>query len=334
VVLVWIDLNQDQDFDDAGELMYTSPMGAGPHTGPITIPLTATLGNTRMRVRLHDSTLGANSTPCGNSTYGQVEDYTVNIQPGGYCSAGADGTGLGLDERIVNVTFANINNNSPNVTPTAPAYSDFTSIIGNVSTGQTYPIAVDVNRTGSNLSWAVNQVLVWIDFNQDFDFNDPGEQVFVSPIAAVDIYTGNVTIPVSASLGNTRMRIRLHDTHDGSQYTNNFNNTPCGLASYGEVEDYTLNIDIGSGAGELGTGVFGVFPNPNEGDFAVVYRGSPAVVQLELFDTMGRLVHSDRLVMSQGQTHALPLAGKLASGTYVLRLGTTEGTSEHRIVVR
>ncbi|NBY24669.1 MAG: T9SS C-terminal target domain-containing protein [Chitinophagaceae bacterium] len=34
-----------------------------------------------MRVRMHDASLGANATPCGNSTYGQVEDYTVNIQP-------------------------------------------------------------------------------------------------------------------------------------------------------------------------------------------------------------------------------------------------------------
>ncbi|MEJ7627620.1 MAG: GEVED domain-containing protein [Ferruginibacter sp.] len=79
-VLVWIDLNQDGDFIDAGENVYTSALGVGPHVGTITVPATASLGFTRMRVRMHD-TFGGNATPCGNSTYGQVEDYTVNITP-------------------------------------------------------------------------------------------------------------------------------------------------------------------------------------------------------------------------------------------------------------
>ena len=85
-VLVWIDLNQNGNFTDAGELVYTSAQGVGPHVGNVTVPATAATGTTRMRVRMHDAGAGPNATPCGNSTYGQVEDYTVNIQP---CVAGA-----------------------------------------------------------------------------------------------------------------------------------------------------------------------------------------------------------------------------------------------------
>ena len=80
-VMVWIDLNQNGTFTDAGELLYTSPTGVGPHIGNIVVPATATLGYTRMRVRMYDTSLGPNATPCGNSSYGQVEDYTVNITP-------------------------------------------------------------------------------------------------------------------------------------------------------------------------------------------------------------------------------------------------------------
>ena len=80
-VLVWIDFNQNGSFTDPGEQVWVSGTGVGPHTGNITIPATAATGTTRMRIRMHDSALGPNSTPCGNSTYGQVEDYTVNIQP-------------------------------------------------------------------------------------------------------------------------------------------------------------------------------------------------------------------------------------------------------------
>ncbi len=78
-VLVWIDYNNNGDFDDAGELVYTSSTGSGPHSTTITIPATAMLGETRMRVRLHDTSLDPNATSCGNSGYGQVEDYTLNI---------------------------------------------------------------------------------------------------------------------------------------------------------------------------------------------------------------------------------------------------------------
>ncbi|MGC4103494.1 GEVED domain-containing protein [Ferruginibacter sp.] len=79
-VIVYIDLNQNGSFSDAGETVYTSAQGAGPYTFPLPIPPTASIGLTRMRIRLQDAVTGANSTPCGTSTYGQVEDYSVNIQ--------------------------------------------------------------------------------------------------------------------------------------------------------------------------------------------------------------------------------------------------------------
>ena len=78
-IIVWIDSNQDGVFNNLDEQVFTSSLGNGPHSGNITIPLTAMLGTTRMRIRLHDALDGPNSTPCGNSTYGQVEDYTVII---------------------------------------------------------------------------------------------------------------------------------------------------------------------------------------------------------------------------------------------------------------
>lgn len=79
-ILVWIDYNQNGSFTDAGELVYTSSTGTGPHSTNIAIPNTALTGTTRMRVRLHDTSSGPNSTPCGNSDFGQVEDYSLSIQ--------------------------------------------------------------------------------------------------------------------------------------------------------------------------------------------------------------------------------------------------------------
>ncbi|MDP9956548.1 hypothetical protein J2X97_002207 [Epilithonimonas hungarica] len=79
IVLVWIDYNKDGVFDNTTELVLTSAIGVGPWTGSITIPTGAATGTTRMRVRLSDSSTGHNALPCGTSTYGEVEDYTLNI---------------------------------------------------------------------------------------------------------------------------------------------------------------------------------------------------------------------------------------------------------------
>ncbi|MBK8228591.1 MAG: T9SS type A sorting domain-containing protein [Flavobacteriales bacterium] len=167
---------------------------------------------------------------------------------GGYCAASASGSiDFDLDERIVNVAFSNINNATANAAPIAPAYTLYPTPAGNVTAGMTYTLSVNVNTTTLTTGFSESQVLAWIDYNQDFDFGDAGEQVLISAIGALDIYSGDVTIPLGATLGTTRMRIRLHDTHDGTDYINVFNDTPCGDASYGEIEDYVLNITAGGG---------------------------------------------------------------------------------------
>lgn len=80
---IYADLNQDGDFDDAGENLYRSTTIAGVLTGrtvsgSIVIPCTASLGLTRLRVIY----AGGNpvQSACGTlGQFGEVEDYTINI---------------------------------------------------------------------------------------------------------------------------------------------------------------------------------------------------------------------------------------------------------------
>ena len=82
---IFIDFNHDGDFNDAGETVYTStgPLASGTLTGNIVIPALSSSvlgGRTKLRIRLHDTGNGPNATPCGTSTTGQVEDYSIDIQ--------------------------------------------------------------------------------------------------------------------------------------------------------------------------------------------------------------------------------------------------------------
>lgn len=74
---VYADWNNDKDFTDAGELVYTSAAVTGVVSGSFTVPTTAVTGAVRLRVMMKDAAI---TGPCEAFTYGEVEDYTLNIQ--------------------------------------------------------------------------------------------------------------------------------------------------------------------------------------------------------------------------------------------------------------
>ncbi len=77
---IWIDFNGDQDFNDAGEFVWSSANSGTQFSDSIYIPFSAKVGLTRMRVRSQrNSTLKA-SQSCGNINRGESEDYLINIQ--------------------------------------------------------------------------------------------------------------------------------------------------------------------------------------------------------------------------------------------------------------
>ncbi|MFV1964650.1 MAG: GEVED domain-containing protein, partial [Pirellulaceae bacterium] len=73
----------------------------------------------------------------------------------------------------------------------------------------------------------------WVDFNQDGDWNDEGEQVFASEPLVAGPNLLDIATPDSAILGSTMARFRV-STAGGLR--------PTGLAANGEVEDYLVRI--------------------------------------------------------------------------------------------
>ncbi|MBL6445437.1 T9SS type A sorting domain-containing protein [Fulvivirga sp. 29W222] len=75
---VWIDFNQNRDFSDEGELVWSkTPSRDTIVSGLFTVPLSALTGTTRMRVSMKYNGI---AEPCESFDYGEVEDYTVNIK--------------------------------------------------------------------------------------------------------------------------------------------------------------------------------------------------------------------------------------------------------------
>jgi len=87
---IWVDANNDGDFDDAGEHLWSSS-AAGPAAGvlysnTIVIPSTLSTGNHRLRLRCKWSGSALLATEsCSSFSYGEVHDYTVNVAPPPAC---------------------------------------------------------------------------------------------------------------------------------------------------------------------------------------------------------------------------------------------------------
>jgi hypothetical protein len=237
---IWVDWNQDEDFDDAGEEISVS---GGPKTfmGTITPPGDANLGGTRMRVRIRHSGV---PEACGDTTYGEVEDYTINVIAAvpEYCEA--QGGTSGCDRRISRFRLKTIDNS----TSDCDHYSDFTSISTELEIGTGYPFIV----TGDHATFCG----VWVDWNQDMDFDDANEQIdvtdfsFSHPPYGDGLYTiydiGIITPPEEAVLGETRLRVRTCGGIEPGC------GGPCGDTPYGEVEDYTVIVSESGTSGEEG----------------------------------------------------------------------------------
>lgn len=73
---IWIDYNKNGTFESTEKVVSGSSSSSGNLTGTFTVPATALAGQTRMRVQMK---YGAAPTACETFSYGEVEDYTVNI---------------------------------------------------------------------------------------------------------------------------------------------------------------------------------------------------------------------------------------------------------------
>ncbi|TSA29305.1 MAG: hypothetical protein D4R67_02225, partial [Bacteroidetes bacterium] len=157
-----------------------------------------------------------------------------------YCSSGAS---YPYDEEIWNVTVGTLNNSSdcstlgPGPGSILNCYSNYYGYVTapNLRRTTSPSFSIQVATCGGNYSSAVK---IFIDYNQNGSFADAGEEVFVSPssVSGPHYATGNFTIPGTALIGNTCMRVVNTETGTPSSIT------ACGAYGYGETEDYAVNI--------------------------------------------------------------------------------------------
>ncbi|WP_082118581.1 M20/M25/M40 family metallo-hydrolase [Tenacibaculum mesophilum] len=191
-------------------------------------PYIHTVNDTSDRFPTANATHAAKFAKLGLEYLIEVAKSKGSVSVPTYCESKGNNVN---DEYIQNVTLGAINNNSG----ATNGYEDFTSISTNLEQGSSNTITITPKWTGTVYK---EGYAVWIDYNQDSDFEDSGEQVWVKSASTDSSVNGTFAVPTTAKLGVTRMRVSMR-----------YNNTPssCGSFDYGEVEDYTINIVEGDG---------------------------------------------------------------------------------------
>lgn len=161
-----------------------------------------------------------------NESFASNEVAIITLEPtSSYCDSRSN---IFNEEWIRRVQLNTINNSSSN-----SGYTNFTSISTILRKGNQYTITVTPAWSGTVWSEGYS---VWIDYNNDGDFFDEGEQVWTQTATRSSTVTGAFTIPTSSNTGQTRMRVSMK--YNGIP-------NPCENFNWGEVEDYTINL-IGS----------------------------------------------------------------------------------------
>ena len=141
-----------------------------------------------------------------------------------YCAA--SGPGSNNVSWITRFQLAEIDHTSENQ---FFGYSDFTQVSTPLLRGYSYPIRVESHNSGTIVPPVY---AIWVDYNQDSDFDDPDELVFNMETDA-SFGTGTILLPADIPLGSTRLRLSARD----ASYS------PCGTSGLlGEVEDYCIDI--------------------------------------------------------------------------------------------
>lgn len=234
-----------------------------------------------------------------------------------YCGPLVFATGR---EPITLVNFAGINNVTSPVTAGATGHENFTSIVGNVSQGGTYPIILKGNTDGN----FTNRFAVFIDWNQNGILDDNGEtylitQTIINSTGTDAIQaTQNLAVPTGATLGNTRMRVKKIFG------TTNFNN-PCLGAGYGQAEDYTINV-AALATSENAQNKVKIYPNPVVDYLSI--ESAEKVKSISVFDATGKLISTQ--IMKVGKSKAD--LSKLNAGVYIVKIEFANETQTVKVI--
>ncbi|WP_418636995.1 GEVED domain-containing protein, partial [Winogradskyella sp.] len=169
-----------------------------------------------------------NSLCSGGPNYLNSSPLNGNETTLNYCIPNGTNSSYYIDDFSTSGGVTNITNNNSGYSTNG--YGNFT----NLSVSQYRGATVNFYGNFRDGSWQYDGfgVGIWVDFNNDGDFNDAGETIFNG--GYYDPVNSSFTIPTGTAPGDYQMRIVIN--------WNTGNPSWCSSSFIGEAEDYTLTV--------------------------------------------------------------------------------------------
>ncbi|MDC8002643.1 GEVED domain-containing protein [Aureisphaera galaxeae] len=252
-------------------------------------------------------------------------DATTRVVTHGilYCEPTAvQGCNLdGIKKFILNTIDADDGGDGCNTEPaSSPAgYADRThlsTVLSNQAGSNVYTLQAQHNWDAGA---GVEALSVWIDFDDNGTF-EPTEQLiageFFQSADVLEDFT--LTIPVGAPIGQHRLRAKSIDTSaDGDV------NDPCTDFAYGEVQDYTVDIQSVLGVNDLSIEAAELLVvNKGNNQFEISLRTSyDAVGSIGVYNLLGQQLAFNN-IEKEGDRYLYDLDMSYASkGVYLIKMG-------------
>jgi len=208
-------------------------------------------------------------------------------------------------------------------------YGDFTDMITNVEQGGTHDVTM---TTG----YGNQYVRIWIDFNDDYAYTSD-ELVLDNYIIAQGSASGSYTettqinIPADAPLGQHSMRVKTN-------WNANVPDDACELTTYGETEDYMVNIvtSLGFGELELDNSQFKIYSSDNYNFTIKLSTNYSDLLTFSVYDVYGKIIVFNNIEKTNGLSYIYELdMSYMSAGVYLVKMGnSTVGFKTGRIIVK
>ncbi|WP_046756505.1 reprolysin-like metallopeptidase [Kordia jejudonensis] len=301
----------------ATDVSFSNIIASGTVTGTSYSPAGLNLGTTYYwRVAI--------SNDCVATTYSNTYSFTTQT-----CSVCASVANTDFATSTTLVNFSDINR----ISAKPSGYSDYTATdIANVTKEQSYPITVNANTDGNYRT----QTIVWIDWNQNCSFDDPGEEYDLGeadniPNGATANSGMMITVPATALEGSTTMRV-------STKYTARNNivyPTSCENGADAEVEDYRIDVQNTLSVTDATIEDFAIWPNPSKGRFTVNFTSSSTEkVTITVFDIRGRSIFEKKYDSTTSNFNEELNVSSASAGMYIVRVNDGERVSVKKIIIQ
>jgi len=185
-------------------------------------------------------------------------------------------------------------------------YGDFTDLVSDVAQGDTYDVTM---TTG----YGNQYVRIWIDMNDDFSYS-MNEMILNDYVIAEGSAGGTYTettqviIPDDAIIGMHTMRVKTN-------WNDPVPDDACEETTYGETEDYMVNIVESLGTDNIQIENISIYPNPIN-NMLNVNVGSNSGLNYSIFNITGKIIFNGKFINPSNRIDF----SDLSKGVYFLQV--------------